>query len=64
MTILSHLAWPIPLFFAPHKFFQSCKGDGVGMGQDFNPASQGGTGMGLDFLDLTHRPVLPHIDKD
>ena len=42
---------PAPPSFAPRGFSPPCKGGGVGMGQDFSPASRGRAGMGLDFLD-------------
>ena len=51
-----------PPCFAPRGFFLLCKGDGVGIAQDFSPAPRGGTGMDLDFLDPT-RPAPPCIDK-
>ena len=38
---------------SPRKFSSPCKGGGVGMGQDFSPAPQGGDGFRL------FRPTLP-----
>ena len=54
------LPCPAPSSFAPRGFSLPRKGGGTGKGQDFNPAPQGGTGMGLYFLDLP-RPALLRV---
>ena len=74
----TRLPWPIdnvhssrddnfvPSHFYPCGFSLPYKGGGAGMWRDFSPASQDGTGMGLDFLDPTSPDPPPRpagIDK-